>query len=362
MLNLDAHKLAWHRDRLDAYLAGDRVAPVTIDCALTRRCNLRCVYCYGQLQENPGGPLSWPEIASFLDDAAQIGVRGISFVSDGESTCSPHLPDAVQRAAQNGLSVALGTNLVIAGGLDRYLEHLDYLRVNISAGTPEAYAKIHGTTPSTFHLVLKHIRAAVQLRSRLPTRPTIGLQMVLLPQYADQVLPLAKLGAEEGVDYLIIKHCSDDEKGSLAVDYSQYFDLGGILRQAEALSTPEYQVAVKWAKLLTGNHRRYQRCYGPPLQLQLSGSGLVAPCGMLFHPQYQEFHIGSLHDASFKAIWESERYWEVMRRLATNFDARTQCGCLCLQHAVCDAVYGIRELGEPLPEPQGDPPPHRNFL
>lgn len=362
MLHLDEHKLAWHRDRLDAYLAGERVAPVTIDCALTRRCNLRCIYCYGQLQDNPGGPLAWPEIAALLDDAAEIGVRGISFVSDGESTCNPELPDAVLRAKSNGLSVALGTNLVIGAGLDRYLGALDYLRVNISAATPEAYAKIHGTTTTTFHTVVKHIRAAVQLRTRLPTCPTIGLQMVLLPQCLDQVLPLARFGQDEGVDYLVIKHCSDDERGSLGVDYSAYMDMSETLRAAEALSTPEYQVTVKWRKLLAGNHRRYRRCYGPPLQLQLSGSGLVAPCGMLFHPQYSQYHIGNLHVTRLKDLWQSEQYWKVMHRLATDFDAQKQCGCLCLQHAVCDTIYGIKELGEPIPEPHGEPPPHLNFL
>jgi hypothetical protein len=49
---LDGTKLSWHRDRIDAWLRGERIAPVTIDCSLTRRCTYRCVYCYGQLQAN----------------------------------------------------------------------------------------------------------------------------------------------------------------------------------------------------------------------------------------------------------------------------------------------------------------------
>ena len=55
---LDGDKLRWHKERVDALLAGERVAPLTIDCALTRKCSYRCIYCYGQLQENPGGELS----------------------------------------------------------------------------------------------------------------------------------------------------------------------------------------------------------------------------------------------------------------------------------------------------------------
>lgn len=41
-----------------------------------------------------------------------------------------------------------------------------------------------------------------------------GLQMVLMPDFSDQIVPLAKLGKKLGVDYLVIKHCSDDEDGS----------------------------------------------------------------------------------------------------------------------------------------------------
>lgn len=46
-LVLDGQKLAYHEERLKAWLEGKKIAPITIDCALTRRCTYRCVYCYG---------------------------------------------------------------------------------------------------------------------------------------------------------------------------------------------------------------------------------------------------------------------------------------------------------------------------
>ena len=33
--------------------------------------------------------------------------------------------------------------------------------------------------------------------------------------------------------------------------------------------------------------RRYKRCYGPAFIMQFSGSGLVAPCGMLFNRRFK---------------------------------------------------------------------------
>ena len=35
-LILDGTKIAWHKDRLDAWERGERIAPITIDMALTR--------------------------------------------------------------------------------------------------------------------------------------------------------------------------------------------------------------------------------------------------------------------------------------------------------------------------------------
>ena len=51
-LILDGTKIAWHEDRVRAWERGERIAPITIDMALTRACNFGCHYCYAMLQEN----------------------------------------------------------------------------------------------------------------------------------------------------------------------------------------------------------------------------------------------------------------------------------------------------------------------
>lgn len=362
---LDGHKLAWHAGRVNALLGGERVAPITIDCALTRRCTYHCVYCYGQLQDNPGQELTREVIFSFLDDAAEIGVKAVSFVSDGESTCSPHLYDAILRGRENGLDMALGTNgyLLKEDRLEEILPALTYLRFNITAGEPAGYARIHGCAEKCFHKVAETIRRCVRIKQDKGLQVTLGLQMVLMPQFADQVLPLARLGRELGVDYLVIKHCSDDEEGRLGVDYQGYTGLEPLLRRAEEMSTETYLVRAKWSKILSRGKRSYSRCFGPPLILQMSGSGLVAPCGMLFNERYRKFHIGNIAETRFRDIWESDRYWDVMRLIASErFDAKTMCGSLCLQHKVNEFLWDAKNIGATIPNPGGETPMHRNFI
>jgi MoaA/NifB/PqqE/SkfB family radical SAM enzyme len=289
----------------------------------------------------------------FLDDAAEIGVKGISFVSDGESTCNPNIYEAVLRGKSNGLDMALGTNgyLLEHDHLKDILSALTYLRFNISAGEPSDYSQIHGCSVYAYHKVIDTIKKCVQIKNENKFDVTIGLQMVLLPEFNKQILPLTKLGKNLGVDYLVIKHCSDDENGSLGVDYEEYDNLVDTLKLAESYSTENYLVKAKWSKILSGGKRVYKKCYGPPFIVQFSGSGLVAPCGMLFNDKYKKkFHIGNIADKSFKKIWQSERYWDVMNYIASDkFNAQKDCGTLCLQHKVNEFLWDLRN-GNIMPE------------
>ena len=125
----------------------------------------------------------------------------------------------------------------------------------------------------------------------------------------------------------------------MGVDYSAYEKIYGLLKQAESYSDKNYKVKVKWSKIKSGENRSYNRCYGAPFMIQISGSGLVAPCGMLFNEKYKRYHIGNITQKRFKDIWKSEEYWEVMNHLASaQFDAKTMCGTLCLQHKVNEAL------------------------
>jgi len=364
-LILDGTKIAWHIDRVQAWERGERIAPITIDMALTRACNFACEYCYAMLQENDRKVITKQVVFDFLEDCAEIGVKGISFVSDGESTISPVFADAVRRGSELGLSMAVGTNglALTRMRLEEILPHLTYLRVNISAGERARYAQIMGVKEEWFDRVCDNIRTMMEIKRRDGLPVTIGMQMVVMPQYGDQILPLAQLGKQLRPDYLVLKHCSDSEDGELGVDYGGYERLYDRLREAETLSDDEYEVVVKWSKIAAKGTRAYQRCYGPPFMIQLSGSGLVAPCGMLFNERYEKFHIGNICETRFKDIWASDRYWQVMNYLASpEFNAQKMCGSLCLQHKVNEALDAHQKGLVTLRTPDRPAPQHLDFV
>lgn len=371
-LNLDGTRIALHQERLQAWLRGERIAPVTIDMALTQKCQMACTFCYADLQQHASEPVPWSVYEQFLDDCVEIGhkpgegVRAISLVSDGESTLNKDYYRFIRKAKANGIDIASGTNgeALKFEQMPMLVENLTYLRFNLNAALPKENARIMGTSESAFHRVIRNVREVVRLKKEMGSDISIGLQMVLMPSYGNQIVPLAKYGKTLGVDYLVIKHCSDDEAGRLGIDYSWYVkpETTALLQEAEAQSEGDYSVHVKWSKIKTGRDRKYSKCYGTALHLQMSGTGLVAPCGSFFHERYKRFHIGDIKETRFRDIWASQAYRDVIDYLKSeHFDPRKECATLCLQDKTNEALFDLIENGVALPEADEN---HagRNFL
>jgi len=334
-LDLDGSKIKWYRDRVEAWKRGEKIAPITMDVAWTRQCNAACVFCAAQTQASDfGGKITKQNALDYLSDAAEIGVKGVSLISDGESTVVPWYEESIEHGAHVGLAIGIGTNGVRLKRkvLERILPHIAYLRFNFSAGTKDGYKRIMGLHERDYNQVIQNAKDAMEIVRKNNYSCNVNLQMVTMPDMKDEILPLAELAKEIRPHYLIYKHCADSREGQIGVDYKQYDALYDTFQAAEAMAEPGFRVVVKWSRLKDEGRRDYQRCYGPPFITQISGNGLVAPCGQLFQEKYRKFHIGNICTQRFRDIYASDRYWEVMRYLASDeFDAQKNCGPNCLQ-------------------------------
>ena len=368
-LILDSHKLSCHYERVQAWEAGERIAPVSVDMSLTRACSAMCSFCYAMMQESQSrSSVKTIDALHLLDDFADIGIKSVSLVSDGESTLAKSYVPFIQHAAQLGIDVGNATNAWEWGSekVDAILPHMTWIRFTVAAGRPESYARIMYKGPEhteVFDKAMTNIRYAVELKKKLGLKVTLGIQMVLMPDLKDEILAFAQLGKDLGVDYAVIKHCSDDEQGSLGIDYSKYEALYGLLEQAESMSNDVTKIIVKWNKIKDGDKPSYQRFYGPQFLLQISGSGLVAPSGMFFNARYSKLHIGNFVDQRFKSIWKSENYWTAMNYLASPyFDSGSMMGTLPIQHYISTALDNHAKGIARIAPVTGPKPLHYNFL
>lgn len=353
---MDGHKLLWHLDKVNDWKSGKRISPVHIDVGLSKGCNIKCEYCFGDLQGNiykQGSDIFFPRepLLRYVRDAGEIGVNSMAFIGESEPLLNPHVYDAIIEGEKVGVDVALGTNgILFDTGTkgEESLESLSWFRFNISAASDDSYRRIHGS--KDFLKVVENIKFCVDTKKRKNLQVTIGLQMVLTPNNIDQAVPLAKLGRDAGVDYCVIKQCSDTVENNLGVykKLNEYEDFKSILLEAEEVGTEGYNVIVKWEKVMNKGERGYDSCLGVPFLLYSSGDGKLYPCGMFFNYKEEEYRMGDLVKQSFKEIFESERYWEVVDKV-TKVDV-DQCYVNCRTHCINEFLWKIKH-----------PPEHVNF-
>lgn len=356
---MDGHKLYWHLDRVNDWLSGKRIAPIHIDVGLSKGCNIRCEYCFGVLQGNfykKGSGVYFPRepLLRYMRDAGEMGVRSMGLIGEGEPLMNPHVYEAIVEGKKAGIDMAIGTNGILfdtGKSGEEALEHLSWIRFNISAATDLAYKRVHRS--ADFFKAVEKIKFCVSTKKKKKLNVTIGLQMVLTPTNADQVVPLAKLGKELGVDYLVVKQCSDTVSSELGVfnKLGEYDSFEDMLKQAENVTDANYNVIIKWVKITNKGARNYEKCLGVPFLLYSSGDGKLYPCGMCFDStssMEEEYRMGDLVKQSFKEIIESDRYWEVVRKV-TEIDVK-KCYSNCRTHAINDFLWMLKH-----------PPEHVNF-
>ncbi len=367
-LILDSHKVAYHYDRIEAWENGEKIAPISVDMALTRACGAMCSFCYAMVQEpNERANIKPKQALDLLDDFAEIGVKAVSLVSDGESTLSKAYVPFIQHASKLGIDVGNATNgwEFEKEKIDQVLPFLTWVRFTVGAGTPEGYAKIMFKSKDhteVFDRAMTNIKYAVELKQKMNLDVTLGIQMVLTPDFKDEIIPFSKLALDLGVDYGVIKHCSDDEQGSLGIDYSKYKDMFPLISEAEKMSNDKTKIIAKWSKLENEN-KTYNRLYGPQFLLQLSGTGLVAPSGQFFNARYSKLHIGNFTEERFIDIFKSDRYSRIMNYIASpSFDAETMMGTLPITHYVNQALDNHAKGIKKIVPNNGPKPMHVNFI
>ena len=162
---MDGNKMLWHLDRFEQWKKGEKFAPIHIDAGLSKGCNIQCHYCYGVTQgifyKSSAKKIFERDalINNYMKSAGEVGVRSIAFIGEAEPTLNPHLYEAVVVGKKSGIDISIGTNGVLLDTRKRgkaALEHLSWVRFNISAASDESYRKIDAS--KEFDTVIEKVK------------------------------------------------------------------------------------------------------------------------------------------------------------------------------------------------------------
>ena len=190
-----ALKVAYHRDKLQAYLRGERIFPATLELDLTTVCNRNCPHCASTTYL----PADYLEL-DFVDrlfSIVQGQTRGL-LLTGGEPTMAPCFPDVLRLARQRDfLEVAVVTN----GSLLGHETVADALLTSASTVRLSLYDWTAGPRDG-LHAALRRIEA---LRTRIDqerSRLQIGVSVLTSEENADELAEVVRATSSAGAHWV----------------------------------------------------------------------------------------------------------------------------------------------------------------
>ncbi|WP_107328663.1 radical SAM protein [Metapseudomonas otitidis] len=351
---IDSHKLIYHPQRVAQMLdAGDdwekakKVYPIYVEVSPVGACNHRCTFCAVDYIGYQARMLDAPQFAERLAEMGQLGVRSIMYAGEGEPLLHKKINEIVEATRAAGIDVSFTTNATVMNEafIKRSLPLTSWIKVSLNAGTAETYAKVHGTKPRDFDRVVENLKNAVAAKRRHGLACTLGAQAVLLPENAHEMVTLATLCREIGLDYLVVKpysqHLFSDTHLYEGINYTNYLPLARDLR---GLSTDDFQVVFRentMKKYMESEESRYTHCNATPFfWAYVMADGSVYGCSAYLLDK--RFMYGNLNERSFQSVWEGPEREENFRYVRHQLNIK-DCRKNCRMDEINRYLFSLRE-------------------
>lgn len=330
---IDGTKIAQHPQRVAQWLDGGTdwerlkyVAPLYVEISPVGQCNHRCTFCsvdyigYQRRSINPD------RLELALADMGQLGVKSVMFAGEGEPLLHVEIASMIRTAKEAGIDVAITTNATqLSYELSlQCLSYVTWLKASVNAGNAETYAAVHRTKAADFGRVILNLRNAVHARQmfREGCKPTLGAQIVLIPENRGTVCGLAAICCDIGLDYLVVKPYSQNpnstgtaERHYDEFDYRACEDLAAQLAE---YNTDTFKVVYRSNTManLADPERSYQTCHATPyFWAYIMATGDVYGCSA--HLLNDKFCFGNINQQSFTEIWQGERRRQCVEMMRT---------------------------------------------
>ncbi|QOG12177.1 radical SAM/SPASM domain-containing protein [Arcobacter sp. FWKO B] len=358
---IDSHKLIYHPSRVAKWYESKgkweglkELYPIYVEITPIGSCNHRCTFCsvdyigYKSIKQNE------EVLTTRIKEMAKLGVKSIMFAGEGEPTLYKPLPNILDVCSEVGIDTSLTTNAVAMNEttLENYTRNCKWIKVSINAGTKETYAKIHNTKEEDFDKVISNLKLAVKIRKEKNYTCTIGAQLLLLPENKDTVVNLARILADSGIDYLVIKPYTQSLYGTSRIyeglTYQNMMDLEVELKQYE---TSEFNIIFRsnTMKKLEETKQPYDKCYATPnFWAYIMADGSVYSCSAFLGNE--DFKLGNINDNSFQNIWEGDKRRKNLNFISNDLDI-TMCRKNCRMDEVNRYLWNLK-----------NPSPHVNFI
>lgn len=346
------NKLFYHLERVDSYMRGENIYPVTVEIDPSNICNLNCKWCsFGKYRGESRHIMSKEILMKLISDLADLGVKSIIYTGGGDPLIHPNIVEAIELAYSKGLDIGMATNGIL---LDEKIAEViarthKYCRISLDAGAEKTYIKIKQAKEGDFEKVIGALELLVKAKKKLKTRIDIGASFLICPENYREIAIAARKVKETGADFIQIKPVvvplgGEQYPPSLFNNAKKYM---GEAKRLENKKFKVFLIDYKFADITDkkGNYgRSYKTCWAHPF---LSSVGADCNVWLCCHFRgIKEFSFGNLKKNSFKEIWNSQRRKNVINKINLKM-----CQPLCKGHTYNQILDFVKH-----------PHPHKNIL
>lgn len=281
---------------VQSYLRGENPFPLSVEIDPSNACNHDCGFCIYHSMHQPGRRERLPSerLFSLIGELSDLGCRSILFVGGGEPMTHPATVDAIERAADRGLSSGLVTNGSLTGGTNtaRLKRAATYVRFSFDAATRATHLELHRS--DDFDRILRNLTALANAEGPC----TVGTGYFINERNVDEIAANARLVKESGANYIQFKSYS-----GLPLAQDVHARVLEEIGRALDLSCDTFDVHV--APRIFENHpfqvRGYSRCHFQAMKTVINADGSVYLCAQ--KRTNPNGRIGNVHDRSLAEIW-----------------------------------------------------------
>ena len=355
---IDGHKLVYHPVEVARLLEAENdvlklidIYPIYVEVSPVGACNHRCTFCaVDYIGYQATNRIEVDVMMRALEDMGSNGVKSIMYAGEGEPLIHKQINEIVAKTKEVGIDVSFTTNAVAMNDrfIENSLQHTSWVKVSLNGGSAKSYAQVHQTREIDFQRVINNLKKAVEFRNKNKLNCTIGVQSVLLPENADEMVNLGKIIRDEiGADYFVIKPFSQEpssiNKLYEDIDYRS-MTLRANEKRLKALETENFKVSYR-SETMSNYHEdqenRYTTCYSTPIYMAyLMAEGSVYGCkDHLLDPN---FCYGNINKNTFTEIWKGERRRKGIEYVLNELDV-SKCRVNCRMDKVNRYLFDLKE-------------------
>lgn len=302
------------QDQISAYWRGEDPFPQSVEIDPSNACNHHCTFCIYASKHSKEHSERMPasRLLDLVRELAVLGVTSVLFVGGGEPMTHPATVDAIELAAEHGLSVGLVTNgSRVKPELGRRLKQAaTYIRFSLDAADPQLHQALHGQ--DDHHRIIANLRALTAAAGPA----TVGTGYFINDANVHDLLACGRLVKDAGADYIQYKSYS-----GIAIEPVLHTQMLTALHEALALDDETFDVHIVDRIFSNDTHqvRGYTRCHWQQFKPVIGADGDVFLCAQK-RTRTQDGEgisgvIGNVLEHSFAEVWRGERRQRVLRTL-----------------------------------------------